>query len=74
MVLDHQHRVPGIDQPVEHAAQGSHVVQVQAGGWLVQDVKFATTGAAFRTARQRQLARDLETLCLAAGERRRWLA
>src|SRR5207244_3221309 len=39
VVLDHEHRVPRVDQPVEHAAQGPHVVQVQAGGGLVQDVE-----------------------------------
>src|SRR5256885_352005 len=62
VVLDQEHSVPGIDQPVEHAAQGPHVVQVQAGGRLVQDVELTPARAALRAARQRQLARDLEAL------------
>src|SRR2546421_6118 len=53
VMLDHEHRVPGIDQPVEHAAQGPHVVQVQARSRLVQDVELAASRAAFRRPRQR---------------------
>ena len=39
IVLDHQHRVAAIDQPVEHAQQLPDVVEVQAGSRLVEDVK-----------------------------------
>src|SRR6058998_1076933 len=72
VVLDHEHRVAGVDQPVEYAAQRPHVVQVQAGGGLVQDVELAT--APLRGPGQGQLAGDLEALGLTAGERRRGLA
>src|SRR5437867_11360762 len=38
MVLDHEHGVTGADQPVEHAAQGPDVAQVQPGSRLVADL------------------------------------
>src|SRR6266550_3069081 len=69
MVLDHQHGVAGVDQPVEHAAQRSDVVEVQSRRRLVEDVELAP-GAALR---ERQLAGDLQALCLAAGQRGRGL-
>src|SRR6267154_401152 len=39
MVLDDEYGVAGIDEPVEHAAQGSDVVEVQPRGRLVEDVE-----------------------------------
>ena len=36
VVLDHDHRVAQIDQPIEHVEQLGQVVEVQAGGRLVQ--------------------------------------
>src|SRR5437016_5005966 len=41
MVLDDEHGVAGVDQPVEHAAQRSDVVEVQPGRRLVEDVELA---------------------------------
>src|SRR6266581_3164790 len=54
MVLDDEHGVTGVDEPVEHAAQGSDVVEVQPRRRLVEDVELAP-GAAF-PARERELA------------------
>src|SRR6266567_8293885 len=41
MVLDDEHGVTGVDEPVEHAAQGSDVVEVQTRRRLVEDVELA---------------------------------
>ena len=38
VVLDHDHRLAGVDEPVEQAEQLLDVGEVQAGGWLVEDV------------------------------------
>ena len=38
MVLDQQHRVPGVDQPVQRLEQALDVGQVQTRGRLVEDV------------------------------------
>ena len=62
VVLDDHHRVPAVDQPVEHGEQLLHVVEVEAGGGLVEDVE----GAA--GAHPGQLPRQLDALGLAAGE------
>src|SRR5690606_1473038 len=68
VVLDHDHGVAAVDQPVEHAEQPPDVLEVQAGGRLVQDVDGAAGGAAL------QLGGELDALRLAAGERGRGLA
>ena len=39
VVLDHEHRVAQVDQPAEHGQQLLDVVEVQAGGRLVEDVE-----------------------------------
>ena len=70
VVLDEQHRVAGVHQVAEDTQQLVDVVQVQPGGRLVEDVELAA--AAPRA--ERQLARDLDALRLAAGERGRGLA
>src|SRR5947207_3353579 len=72
MVLDHEHRVAGVDEAVEHTAQRPDVVEVQAGRRLVEDVELAPR-AGFPP-RERQLAGDLQALRLAARERGRRLA
>src|SRR2546426_1096759 len=72
MVLDHEHRVAGVDEAVEHAAQRPDVVEVQAGRRLVEEGELAPR-AGF-PARERQLAGDLQALRLAARERGRRLA
>src|SRR5438132_6256665 len=41
MVLDHEHRVARVHQPVEHLAEGAHVVEVKARRGLVQDIELA---------------------------------
>src|SRR5258707_1014368 len=64
-------RGAGSGEPVGPGAQGSDVVEVQPRGRLVEDVELPP--ATF-PARDRQLAGDLQTLCLAAGQRRRGLA
>ena len=65
VMLDDQHGVPRIHQAVEHADQHPHVVEVQPGGRLVEDVELPPR----LLARLRQLPRDLEPLRLAARER-----
>src|SRR3989441_12972865 len=65
VMLDHEHAVPGVHEPIEHAAQGTHVVQVEAGRGLVEDVELAAPPYL----RERQLTCDLEALGLAARQR-----
>ena len=68
IVLDDDHRVAEIDQPAEHVQQLADVVEVQAGGRLVEDVeRVAGVDAA-------QFGGQLDPLGLAAGERGRRLA
>ncbi len=61
---------PAVDEAIEHVRELANVVEVQPRGRLVHDVELAATLSACR----RQLARDLDALRLAAGERRRRLA
>src|SRR5205807_3514095 len=67
VVLDDQHGVAGVDQPVEHAEELLHIVEVQSSRRFVEDVEhFAgRTGP--------ELGGDLEALCLAARQSRRRL-
>jgi len=44
VVLDHDHRLAGVDEPVEQAEQLLDVGEVEAGGRLVQDVDAALLG------------------------------
>src|SRR5699024_11547547 len=64
VVLDHQHRVALVDQPLEHPEQLADVLEVQPGGRLVQHVDGPTGGALL------QLGSELDALCLTAGQRR----
>ena len=41
VVLDHDHRLAGVDEPVEQAEQLLDVGEVQAAGGLVEDVDAA---------------------------------
>ena len=68
VVLDHEHRVAGVDQPLEHLEQLLDVGEVQAGRRLVEDVE-RPAGRDLA-----ELGRELHALGLAAGERRRRLA
>src|SRR5260370_20099838 len=61
VVVDDDDGGPGLQQPVEHAGQGGHVVRVQAGGRLVEDVQRAALAAA-------QPGGDPQPLRLAAGQ------
>ena len=62
VVLDHDHGVAGVDEPVEHGEELLHVLEVQAGGGLVEDVERLPGPDAG------ELARELDALRLAAGE------
>ena len=64
VVLDHEHGVAGVDQPLQHHEQLAHVVEVQPGGRLVEDVERPPGAAPL------QLARQLHALRLAARQRR----
>ena len=68
VVLDDDHRVALVDQPVDHQQQLADVLEVQPGGGLVEDVDGAAVGALL------QLGSELDALRLAAGERGRRLA
>jgi hypothetical protein len=68
VVLDHQHRVAGVDEPAEHAEQLADVLEMEAGRRLVQDVDRAPSRALLR------LGGQLDPLRLASGQRRRGLA
>jgi hypothetical protein len=63
VVLDHDDGVAGVAQLVQHLQQQPDVVEVQAGGGLVQDVQRAP-GVALA-----QLQRQLHALRLAARQR-----
>jgi hypothetical protein len=70
-VLDHHHRVPGIEQLAEAAHQLGDVVEVQAGGRLVEEEERAAPGRRLRRprGRLRQEAGELQALRLAARQR-----
>ncbi len=63
IVLDHHNRVALVDQFVQHLQELRHVVEMQAGGRLVQDVERAAGGALG------ELLGELDALRLAAGQR-----
>ena len=67
-MLDHHHRVAGVDQAAEHLQQVLDVRRVQAGGRLVEDVEGAAGGAAA------QFLGQFDPLGLATGEGHRTLA
>ena len=46
VVLDHDHGVALLDQAVEHFEQLADVLEVEAGGGLVEDVEGLAGGAA----------------------------
>src|SRR5690606_16768407 len=62
VVLDDDDRVAAVDQPPEHAQQPPDVLEVQAGGRLVEDVDGAPGLAPL------QLGGELDALGLAAGQ------
>ena len=68
IVLDDDHGVAGLDQLVQHFEQLRHVVEMQPGGRLVEDVERAAGGALG------QFLGELDALRLAARQRRRLLA
>ncbi len=75
VVLDHQERVPGLDEAAERAQQLCDIVEVQTGGRLVEQEQRAARGGLLPGRRAlhgvlRQMARELQPLRLAAGERR----
>ena len=75
VVLDHQQRMPGIDQAAKRAQQLRDVVEVQARGRLVEEKQRAARRRAARPlVRRRQMAGELQALRLAAGKRRHRLA
>ena len=68
VVLDDDDGVALVDQALEHVEQLADVLEVQAGGRLVEHVDGAAGGALL------QLGGELDALRLAAGEGRRRLA
>ena len=67
-MLDDDHRIPLVDQFVQHVKQLRDVMEMQAGGRLVQDVESAAGRAT------RQFLGELDALRFAPGQRRRLLA
>ena len=79
VVLDHDERVAGGEQLAEGAQQLRDVVEVEAGGGLVEQeegrglrIERRAVAATFR--RLGEMAGELQALRLAAGERRHRLA
>ena len=68
VVLDDEQRVPGFEQLPERRQQLRDVVEVQAGGRLVEDVEQALAAV------RRQVRGNLDPLRLSARQRRRRLA
>ena len=68
VVLDHEHRVAAVDEPLQHLEQLLDVGEVEPRRRLVEDVE-RLPGRDLR-----QLGRELHALRLAARERRRRLA
>src|SRR5689334_16737480 len=60
IVLDHEYRVPAIDETMEHVEEQSHVLEMQSGRRLVEDIERATRVAL------RELCRQLHALRFAA--------
>src|SRR5476651_674281 len=58
VVLDHDHRVAMVAQPVQHREQQVDVVEMQAGGGLVEDEERAPRVALGK------LQREFHSLCL----------
>ena len=63
-MLDDDHGVPGLDEPVQHLEQHLHIGEVQAGRRLVEQIQ-SLAGRALA-----EFASQLDPLRLAAGERR----
>ena len=68
VVLDHDHAVACVHEPLEHLQQPLDVGEVQPGGRLVEDVEGPAGG------HLRELGGELDPLRLAARQRRRRLA
>ena len=64
VVLDHEHRVAGVDQALQAAEQRLDVLEVQTGRGLVEDEQLALPAAIVGP----QVAGELEPLGLPAGE------
>src|SRR6185437_15933359 len=62
IVLDDDDRVAQIDESLQNIEKFFHVVKMQAGGWLVENVKRAAGLAA------RKFAREFGALCFSAGK------
>ena len=73
VVLDDHQRVPGREQLAERAHQLGDVVEVQAGGRLVEQEQRAA-GGRFAAGGVGEEAGELQALGLAAGERRHGLS
>ena len=70
VVLDHQQRVPRLQQPAQGAHQLGDVVEVQAGGRFVEHEELAFFRRRLARAARSfgQMAGQLQALCLTAGE------
>ena len=66
VVLDHEHRVSGIHQAVQHLEELPHIVAREASRGFVQDVELAP----LLSGGPRQLPSDLEALSLTTGQGR----
>src|SRR6185437_7482780 len=62
VVLDHDDGVALVAQAMQHIEELGNIVEVQAGGGLIEDVEGAAVGLAG------ELARELHALRFAAGE------
>ncbi|MPN00669.1 hypothetical protein SDC9_147865 [bioreactor metagenome] len=67
VVLDDHHGVTAVDQPAEHVEESADVLEMQAGGRLVEYVDRIAGGAPL------QFGRQLDPLCLTPRQCRRGL-
>ena len=67
LMFDHHHSVAQIHKAVQHVEQLTHVLEMQTGGRLIQNVQ------RFPGLPPAQLARELDALGFAAGKRGRRL-
>ena len=67
VVFDHDDGIAAIPQAMQYAKQLLNVIEVQASGWLIENVQRAARIALG------QFFRKLDALCLATRQRRRVL-
>src|SRR6185503_9798154 len=63
MMLDHQHRMPGLHEPLQAIQQALDIGEMQSGGGFVKNVEVMAAAAHFA-----QLGREFDALRFATGQ------